>query len=142
MSFLDGNSQVTPRYGMRPRDRQRSLAVFDTEGEAICVLLLNTRTIDAAYKMRGFMLEIDSRNGPTAIFNIHVRELVFFDDGSSNREMPQLMAACTHGDEEILQHIDPKELANAMNSMLPSGMRTIRMWFQQRMSMPTYRTKF
>ena len=129
-------------YGMHPRDKQRSLAVFNPEGEAICVLLLNTRTIDAAYSMRGFMLEIDSPNGPGAIFNIHTRELIFFDDGSSNREFPQFMAACTHGDEEILQHIDPKELASAMNSMLPQGMRTIRMWFQQRMYQPSYRTKF
>ena len=129
-------------YDMRPRDRQRSLAVFNPDGEAIGILLLNGRTIDVAYKMRHFRLEIDGVTGPGAIFIFHIRELVFFADGSHNREFPQFLASCSHGDPEIIEHIDFRELSSAMNNMLPSHMDTIRMRFQQRMYAPSYRTKF
>ena len=142
MSFLDVNSQVTPHYGMRPRDRQRSLAVFNPDGEAIGILLLNGQTIDIAHKLYGFRLELDRVGRPGAIYNFHARELVFFSDGSSSRELPQLLAVCTHGDEELIEHIDFKELANYMNTMLPQGIHTIRMRYQERMSMYSPRPKF
>jgi hypothetical protein len=117
--------EYNTKFEREHKQNKRSIAVFNTEGEALGIVTLCFDTIERMFAYRNITLILEGH--AFATIALYCSHLVYTYEGRPNQNYPQLLMNCTGGSPQAMESINFLALSNILNQHIHMGLKEFHM---------------